>query len=70
MLESTAQRIGRSFWDRGVEGHHQEDPDQGVQRKGLGNHWRNSSVAYSADCQLFRPLTHNCECMCEGGFEA
>ena len=50
-------------------GHRQEDPDQGVYRKGPGNHWWNSPVAYSADCQRFRRLTHNCECMCEGGLK-
>ena len=72
-LESTAQRIGRPFGGGGAEtqgwGHHQEDPDQGVHRKGPGNHWWNSPVAYSADCLRFRCLTHNCECMCEGGLE-
>ena len=26
-------------------------------------------VAYSVDCQRFRHLTHNCECMFEGGLE-
>ena len=46
-----------------------EDPDQGVHRKGPGNHWWNSPAAYSADCQRFRHLTHNCECMCEGGLK-
>ena len=30
---------------------------------------RNSSANYSADCKGFRRLTHNCECMCEGGLE-
>ena len=45
------------------------NPDQGVHWKGLGNHWWNSSAAYSADCQRFRRLTHNCECMCERGLE-
>ena len=34
-----------------------------------GNHWWNSPAAYSADSQRFRRLTHNCECMCEGGHE-
>ena len=37
--------------------------------KDPGNHWWNSPAAYSADCQIFRRLTHNCECMCEGGLE-
>ena len=37
-------------------------PDLGVHRKGLGNHWWNSPATYSADCQRFRRLTHNCEC--------
>ena len=63
----------RPFGGGGAEaqgwGHHQEDPDQGVHRKGPGNHWWNSPAAYSADCQKFRHLTHNCECMCEGGLE-
>ena len=45
------------------------NPDQGVNWKGPGDHWWSSSVAYSADCQRFRRLTHNCECMCEGGLE-
>ena len=31
--------------------------DQGVYRKGPGNHWWNSPAAYSADCQRFRRLT-------------
>ena len=47
----------------------QEDPDLGVHRKGHGNHWWNSPAAYSADCQRFRRLTHNCQCMCEGRLE-
>ena len=64
-LESTAQFIGRLFGGGGTEGHRQEDPDQGVHRKGPGNYWRNSPAAYSADYQRFRRLTHNCECMCE-----
>ena len=68
-LEGTAQRFGRPFGGGGAEGHSQEDPDQGVHRKGPGNHWWNSPAAYSADCQRFRRLTHNCECMCEGGLE-
>ena len=38
-------------------------------KKGPGNHWWNSPAGYSADCQRFRCLTHNCECMCEGGLE-
>ena len=62
-----------TLWGRGAEsqgwGHHQEDPDQGVHRKGPGNHWWNSQAAYSADCQRFRCLTHNCECTCEGRLE-
>ena len=45
------------------------NPDQGVHRNGPGNHWWNSPVAYSADYQRFRRLTHNCECMCEGELE-
>ena len=68
-LEGTAQRIGRPFGGGGAEGLRQENPDQGAHRKGPGNHWRNSPAAYSADCQRFRRLTHNCECMCEGGLE-
>ena len=69
MREDTAQRIGRPFGGNGVEGHHQENPDQGVNRKGPGNHWWNSPASYSADCQRFRHLTHNCECMCEERLE-
>ena len=69
MIEDTAQCIGWPFGGGGVEGHRQEDPGQGVHQKGPGNHWWNSPVAYSADCQRFRHLTHNCECMCEGGLE-
>ena len=42
--------------DSGAEWHHQEDPDQGVHRKGPGNHWWNSPAAYSADCLRFRRL--------------
>ena len=53
----------------GAEGHRQVDPDQGVHRKGPGNPWWNSPAAYSTDCQRFRRLTRNCECMCEGGLE-
>ena len=68
-LEGTAQRIGRPFGGGGAEGHRQEDPDQGVHRKGPSNHWWNSPAAYSADCQRFRRLSHNCECMCEVGLE-
>ena len=37
-----AQRIGRPFGVSGAEGHRQEDPDQGLHRKGPGNHWWNS----------------------------
>ena len=62
-IEGTAQRIGRLFGDGGTEGHCQEDPDQGVHRKSPGNHWWNSPAAYSVDCQRFRRLTHNYECM-------
>ena len=65
-LEGTAQRIGRPFGGGGAEGHCQENPDKEVHQKGAGNHWWNSPVAYLADCQRFRHLTHNCECMCEG----
>ena len=68
-LEGTAQRIGRPFRGGGAEEHRQEDLNQGVHRKGPGNHWWNSPAAYSADCQRFRHLIHNCECMCEGGLE-
>ena len=66
-LEGTSQCIGRPFRGGGAQGHRQEDPEQGVHRKGPGNHWWNSPAAYSADCQRFRRLTHSCECMCEGG---
>ena len=45
------------------------NPDQEVHQKGQGNHWWNSPVAYSEDCQRFRRLTHNCEYMCEGRLE-
>ena len=65
-LAGTAHRIG---WPFGGWGHCQEDPDEWVHRKGPGNHWWNSPAAYSADCQRFRRLTHNCECMCAGGLE-
>ena len=45
-LEGTAQRIGRPFGGGGAEaqgwGHRQENPLQGVHRKGPGNHWWNS----------------------------
>ena len=72
-LEGTAQHTGQRFGGGGAEaqgwGHRQEDPDQGVHQKGQGNHWWNSLAAYLADCQRFRCLTHNCECMCEGGLE-
>ena len=44
-------------------------PDQGVHRKGPGNHWWNSPASYSADCYRLRLLTHNCECICEGGLK-
>ena len=40
-LKGTAQRIGRPFGGGGAEGHRQEDPEQGVHRKGPGNHWGN-----------------------------
>ena len=56
-LEGTAQRIGRHFGGGGAEGHRQENPDQGVHRKGPGNHWWNSPATYLADCQRFRRLT-------------
>ena len=62
-LEGIAQCIRRPFGGGGAEGHRQEDTDQGVHRKGPGNHWWNSPPAYSADCLRFRHLTHNCECM-------
>ena len=68
-LEGTAQRIGRPFGDGGAEVHSQENPDQRVHRKGPGNHWWNSPAAYSSDCQRLSRLTHNCECMWEGGLE-
>ena len=68
-LEGIAQRNGRPFGGGGAEGHRQEDPDQEVHRKGSGNLWWNSPATYSADCQRFRRLTHNCECMCQGGLE-
>ena len=68
-LESTAQRIERLFGGGGAEGHRQEDPDQWVHRKCPGNHWWNTPAAYSADCQRFRRLIHNCECMWEGRLE-
>ena len=68
-LEGTAQRIGQPFGGGGAEGHRQEDANQGVHRKGPGNHWWNFPAAYLADCQRFRCLTHNCECMREGGLE-
>ena len=49
-LEGTAQRIGRPFGGGGAEaqgwGHRQEDPDQGVYRKGPGNHWWNSPAVW------------------------
>ena len=60
-LKGTTQRIGRRFGGGGAEGNRQEDPDQGVHR--------NSPAANSADCQRFRRLTHNCECIYEGGIE-
>ena len=31
--------------------------------------WMKLPAAYSVNCQRFRRLTHNCECMCEGGLE-
>ena len=72
-IEGTAQRFGRPFGGGRAEaqgwGHSQEDQDQGVHRKGPGNHWWNSPATYSIDCQRFRRLTHNCECMYEGGLE-
>ena len=68
-LEGTAQCIDRPFGGGGAERHRQVDPDQGAHRKGPGNHWWNSPVTYSADCQRLRCLTHNCECKCEGGLE-
>ena len=68
-LEGTAQRIGRPFGGGGAERHSEEDLDQGAHRKGPVNHSWNSPAAYSADCQGFRRLTHNCECMFEGGLE-
>ena len=70
-IEGTAQRIGRPLGGAEAQGwgHPQEDPEQGVHRKGPGNHWWYSPAAYLADCQRFRRLTHNCECMCEGGLE-
>ena len=46
-----------------------EDPDHEVHWKILGNHWWNTPLGYLADCQRFRHLTHNCECMSEGGLE-
>ena len=50
MLEGTAQCIGWPFGVSGAEaqgwGHHQEDPDQGVHRKGPGNHWWNSQAVW------------------------
>ena len=68
-LEGAAQCIRRPFGVGGADGQRQEDPDKGVHRKGPGNHWWNSPVAYLADCQRFRRLTHNCECICEGGLQ-
>ena len=43
-----------NFGGDGAERHCQEDPDQGIHRKGPGNHWWNSPAAYSANCQRFR----------------
>ena len=37
-LEDTAQHIGRPFGGGGAEGHPQKNPNQGVHRKGPGNH--------------------------------
>ena len=37
-LDGTAQHIGRPFGGGEKGGHPQEDPDQGVHRKGPGNH--------------------------------
>ena len=66
-LEGTTQRIGRPFGGGGAEaqgwGHRQEDLDLGVYRKCPGNHWWNSTAAYSPDCQRFRRFTHNCACV-------
>ena len=42
-IGGTAQRIERPFRSGGAEGHHQENPNQGVHRKGPGNHWWNFS---------------------------
>ena len=50
MQIQTAQRIGQPFGGGGAEaqgwGHHQEDPDQGVHRKGPSNHWWNSPAVW------------------------
>ena len=49
-LKDTAQRIGRRFGGDGAEaqgwGHCQENPDQGVHRKGPGNRWWNSLAVW------------------------
>ena len=72
-LEGTAQHIGRPFGGGGVEaqgsGHCQKTRTKEFIKKVQANHWWNSPAAYSADCQRFRHLTHNCECMCEGGLK-
>ena len=50
--------IRRPFGSGGVEaqgwGQRQEDPDQGVHWKGLGNHWWNSPVLFSLGRQFYR----------------
>ena len=52
-LVGTALHIGRPFGGGGAEGHRQEVSDQGVHRKGPGNHGWNSPADYS---QIARDL--------------
>ena len=62
-LEGTAHGIGWPFGGGGVEGHRQEDPNQGVHRKGPCNHGWNSPAAYAADCQRLSSHTTVNACM-------
>ena len=60
MLEGTTQHIGRPFGGGGAEsqgwGHRQEDPDHGVHRKGLGNHWWNSPAMWWSSSVIRWPV--------------
>ena len=45
-LRAQLKHIGRPFGGGGAKGHRQEDPGQGVHRKGPCNHWWNSPAVW------------------------